>query len=187
MNRDRRKRRTFSFHTDSVLRGSWKKPSAAEPLHPTVPGQKTHLRQKTRPIRSHMLYIESEFGGDLLWTPRCNWLSRAGRRQCLTWKANYWTLGIELQMSFKKRAARISDKTKRVARNLTELKRGESGILDRLDLPEDDARRLMELGFIPGHAVIPAHSAPGGDPRVFRVDGSEVALRRETAMRLLLR
>lgn len=105
----------------------------------------------------------------------------------MTWKANYWTLGIELQMSFKKRAARISDKAKRVARNLTELKRGESGILDRLDLPEDDARRLMELGFIPGHAVIPAHSAPGGDPRVFRVDGSEVALRRETAMRLLLR
>lgn len=101
----------------------------------------------------------------------------------MTWKANYWTLGIELQMSFKKKAAAA----KRVARNLTELKRGESGILDRLDLPEEDARRLMELGFIPGHAVVPAHSAPGGDPRVFRVDGSEIALRRETAVRLLLR
>jgi Fe2+ transport system protein FeoA len=101
----------------------------------------------------------------------------------LTWKANYWTLGFDLQMSFKKKAAAIT----RAARNLTELKRGESGILDRLDLPEEDARRLMELGFIPGHAVVPAHSAPGGDPRVFRVDGSEVALRRETAVRLLLR
>lgn len=73
------------------------------------------------------------------------------------------------------------------ARNLTELQRGEEGILDRLDLPEDDARRLMELGFLPGHAVTPAHSAPGGDPRVFRVDGSEVALRRETARKLILR
>ena len=31
------------------------------------------------------------------------------------------------------------------------------------------------------------HSAPGGDPRVFRVDGSEVALRRETAKKLILR
>ena len=31
------------------------------------------------------------------------------------------------------------------------------------------------------------HSAPGGDPRVFRVDGSEVALRRDTARRLILR
>jgi ferrous iron transport protein A len=73
------------------------------------------------------------------------------------------------------------------AANLMELKHGESGILDRLDLPEDDARRLMELGFLPGHAITPGHSAPGGDPRVFRVDGSEVALRRETARRLILR
>ncbi len=73
------------------------------------------------------------------------------------------------------------------ARNLTQLKRGESAILDRLDLPEDDARRLMELGFLPGHAITPGHSAPGGDPRVFRVDGSEIALRRETAQRLILR
>src|ERR1700686_5529311 len=73
------------------------------------------------------------------------------------------------------------------ATNLMELKRGESGILDRLDLPEDDARRLMELGFLPGHAITPGHSAPGGDPRVFRVDGSEVALRRDTARKLILR
>lgn len=73
------------------------------------------------------------------------------------------------------------------ATNLMELKHGESGILDRLDLPEEDARRLMELGFLPGHAITPGHSAPGGDPRVFRVDGSEVALRRETARRLLLK
>ena len=72
-------------------------------------------------------------------------------------------------------------------RNLTELHKGEHGVLDRLDLPEDDARRLMEMGFLPGHTVTPAHSAPGGDPRVFRVDGSEVALRRETARRLILR
>jgi ferrous iron transport protein A len=73
------------------------------------------------------------------------------------------------------------------ARNLTELKRGEHGILERIDLPEDDARRLMEMGFLPGHIITPAHAAPGGDPRVFRVDGSEVALRRETAIKMILR
>jgi ferrous iron transport protein A len=89
-------------------------------------------------------------------------------------------------MSFKKKTEPAAHRP-RAARNLTELKRGESGILDRLDLPEEDARRLMEMGFLPGHAVIPAHSAPGGDPRVFRVDGSEIALRRETAVRLILR
>jgi ferrous iron transport protein A len=71
--------------------------------------------------------------------------------------------------------------------NLSELRPDESGVLDRLDLPEDIARRLMELGFLPGHIVTPARSAPGGEPRVYRVDGSEVALRRETAKYLILR
>jgi ferrous iron transport protein A len=73
------------------------------------------------------------------------------------------------------------------ARTLAQLREGESGVLDRLELPEDIARRLMELGFLPGHTIVPARSAPGGEPRVYRVDGSEVALRRETASRLILR
>jgi ferrous iron transport protein A len=85
-----------------------------------------------------------------------------------------------MQTSFKR-------KGKKTPRNLSHLKLGEQGVLDRLDLPEEDARRLMELGFLPGQTVIPAHSAPGGDPRVFRIDGSEVALRRETALRVILR
>jgi Fe2+ transport system protein FeoA len=69
---------------------------------------------------------------------------------------------------------------------LTDLRKGETGVLHRLELPEDEARRLMELGFLPGTKVVFAHSAPGGDPRVYRVDGSEIALRRETAFHLKL-
>jgi len=91
---------------------------------------------------------------------------------------------MEMQTAFRKRAG---TKQNQAARNLMELRRGEQGVLDRIDLPEDDAQRLMELGFLPGHTVIPAHSAPGGDPRVFRVDGTEIALRRETARKLILR
>jgi ferrous iron transport protein A len=71
--------------------------------------------------------------------------------------------------------------------SLVELRKGEQGILDRLDLPEDVSRRLMELGFVPGSRIVAALSAPGGDPRVFRVDGSEIALRRDTAAHLKLR
>jgi ferrous iron transport protein A len=67
---------------------------------------------------------------------------------------------------------------------LVDLRRGEHAILDRIDLPVDDARRLMELGFLPGTQVTAGRSAPGGDPRVFQVDGSEIALRSETAARL---
>jgi ferrous iron transport protein A len=74
-----------------------------------------------------------------------------------------------------------------VRRTLAQLREGEAGVLDRLELPDDIARRLMELGFLPGHIIVPARSAPGGEPRVYRVDGSEVALRRETASRLVLR
>jgi ferrous iron transport protein A len=70
---------------------------------------------------------------------------------------------------------------------LVDLRRGDVGILDRIDLPGDDARRLMELGFLPGTPVTAGLSAPGGDPRVFQVDGSEIALRRETARRLTVR
>jgi len=70
---------------------------------------------------------------------------------------------------------------------LADLRTGERCIIDRLDLPEEVARRLMELGFLPGNEVIPARRAPGGGPRVFRVDGSEVALRHETAARLYVR
>ena len=40
---------------------------------------------------------------------------------------------------------------------------------------------LMLLGFVPGAQVEFSNSAPGGDPRVFRVEGTEVAMRRETA------
>ena len=67
---------------------------------------------------------------------------------------------------------------------LAELQRGEQAILERIDLPADDARRLMELGFLPGTQVTAGRSAPGGDPRVFQVDGSEIALRSDTSSRL---
>ena len=72
-------------------------------------------------------------------------------------------------------------------RTLADLPTGQRCIIDRLDLPDDIARRLMELGFLPGNEVVPGRRAPGGGPRVFRVDGSEVALRDDTAAHLYLR
>lgn len=76
---------------------------------------------------------------------------------------------------------------RRGAPSLADLLEGEEGILDSLDLPEDVALRLMELGFLPGTTIVAGKAAPGGDPRVFRVDGSEIALRLETARNLLLK
>ena len=80
-----------------------------------------------------------------------------------------------------------SSLTETTPATLMDLERGQAAVLDRIDLPGDDARRLMELGFLPGTRVTAGLSAPGGDPRVFQVDGSEIALRRETAKRLRVR
>jgi Fe2+ transport system protein FeoA len=70
------------------------------------------------------------------------------------------------------------------AERLDLLPLGAEGVVEALDLPEGAARRLQELGFVPGSRVLAAWSAPGGDPRVYRVDGAEVALRRETASKV---
>ena len=89
--------------------------------------------------------------------------------------------GIKMQLSVNCDPAEI------FPANLMDLRRGDAAILDGIDLPVDDARRLMELGFVPGTQITAGRSAPGGDPQVFQVDGSEIALRRETARRLTVR
>lgn len=80
----------------------------------------------------------------------------------------------------------VSFKNGSNSRTLADLEENHEALVERLDLPEDLAGRLMELGFVPGHPVAAARSAPGGDPRVFRVDGAEVALRRETARHIYI-
>jgi ferrous iron transport protein A len=62
---------------------------------------------------------------------------------------------------------------------LCDLAVGESGILEDFDMPQSTAEHLMNLGFVPGLEVLVARSGPGGNPRVYRVDGTEVALRRD--------
>lgn len=70
---------------------------------------------------------------------------------------------------------------------LADLRPGQCGAIDRIELAADDARRLMELGFLPGAVVLMCRKSPFGDPSVFRIDDSEVALRRETARHIVLR
>lgn len=64
---------------------------------------------------------------------------------------------------------------------LSEVQVGGSGILERLDLPEDISDHLAHLGFLPGATFEVLRRAPAGDPTVYRVDGLEVGLRHETA------
>jgi len=67
----------------------------------------------------------------------------------------------------------------KISHTLHDLAVGESGILAEFDMPGNIAEHLMNLGFVPGLEVYVARSGPGGNPRVYRVDGTEVALRRD--------
>jgi Fe2+ transport system protein FeoA len=70
---------------------------------------------------------------------------------------------------------------------LFDLAVGESGILEDFDMPQTVAEHLMNLGFVPGLEVLVARSGPGGNPRVYRVDGTEVALRRDLSRCIAVR
>jgi Fe2+ transport system protein FeoA len=87
---------------------------------------------------------------------------------------------LELKMIFNfiKRARHNSPAT------LADLRVGECAVLAELELEPSTAEHLMNLGLIPGVEVTVAHSGPGGDPRIYRVEGTELALRDELSRRI---
>lgn len=58
--------------------------------------------------------------------------------------------------------------------------------LTHIDLPADQVEPLLERGVLPGCRICPIRSSPSGDP-IVSVDGSLLALRRETAACLCVR
>ena len=58
--------------------------------------------------------------------------------------------------------------------------------LIRIALPSDELEPLLERGILPGCLLCPLRYSPAGDP-IVRVDGSLLALRRETAGCLCVR
>lgn len=58
--------------------------------------------------------------------------------------------------------------------------------LIHIDLPLDQAEPLLERGVLPGCRICPIRSSPSGDP-IVSIDGSLLALRKETAECLCVR
>ena len=85
---------------------------------------------------------------------------------------------MELKMIFNFIFGRKQPRTPK-AGALADLRVGERAILEEFDLDHPVAEHLMNLGFVPGMEVSVERSGPGGDPRVYRVEGTEVAMRRE--------
>jgi len=84
-------------------------------------------------------------------------------------------IGI-LKMIFNFRVTPMANKAKTTA--LPNLPRGQSAVIARVD---DGLTELLEIGFVPGAPVRPMHSGLGGDPRVYELEGTLVALRHAAA------
>jgi ferrous iron transport protein A len=66
-------------------------------------------------------------------------------------------------------------------RALDTLTSGERGVIAALDCEPTIARRLMELGLVPGTEIVVIRRAPLGDPLEISVRGVHLSLRRTEA------
>jgi ferrous iron transport protein A len=69
---------------------------------------------------------------------------------------------------------------------LCDLPQGVHAIIHEICLPASAADQVMLFGFMSGVEVVSGQSGPGGDPRVYRLDGTDVAIRRATARHIMV-
>lgn len=69
---------------------------------------------------------------------------------------------------------------------LADLRPGQMAVISEVALPAPAAEPLMDLGLVAGTRVLAVRRAPGGDPVIYRVEGAEIALRRETTQHILI-
>ncbi|MCI9444150.1 MAG: ferrous iron transport protein A [Oscillospiraceae bacterium] len=64
---------------------------------------------------------------------------------------------------------------------------GQRAAVTEVSAPEDQRRRLQELGFVPGGVVSAVQESPWGDPVAYAVCGAVIALRRADARQIAIR
>ena len=64
---------------------------------------------------------------------------------------------------------------------LSALRLGEHAYIGRVGGVTDMARRLTQLGFLPGTGIVCELVSPAGDPAAYRVRGALIALRKRDA------
>mgnify|MGYP001519669947 CR=1 FL=1 len=69
---------------------------------------------------------------------------------------------------------------------LAQLPPGESGCVAALDFPPRKARRMGDLGFLPGQQVTALHTPPFGGITAYQVLDTVIALRDTDASRITL-
>ncbi len=69
---------------------------------------------------------------------------------------------------------------------LCDLRPGQTGIVQETLWQPEHAELLASYGFFPGSSVMRVGSAPQGDPLIYRSEGGLVAVRRETAAKIMV-
>jgi Fe2+ transport system protein FeoA len=64
---------------------------------------------------------------------------------------------------------------------LSKLAPGQHGVIIGVDDASRESRRLADIGFVPGTPITVERRAPLGDPTVYVVRGTRIALRRSAA------
>ena len=70
---------------------------------------------------------------------------------------------------------------------LKQLKPGDKGFVERIDIEGVMRRRLLDLGFIKGAAVTCVRRSPLGDPVAFEVSSTIIALRESESKKIYIR
>lgn len=68
---------------------------------------------------------------------------------------------------------------------VADLKRGQRGIIKDISA-EVIPLKLLEMGCLPGNEVELVQTAPFRDPMYLNINGSHLAIRKETAMNILI-
>lgn len=68
---------------------------------------------------------------------------------------------------------------------LAELKRGQQGIIKDVSSSHIPLK-LLEMGCLPGNSVELVQVAPFADPMYLNINGSHLAIRKETAIHILI-
>ncbi|MCX2839467.1 ferrous iron transport protein A [Salinimicrobium tongyeongense] len=66
---------------------------------------------------------------------------------------------------------------------IADLKRGQRGIIKEISA-ELIPLKLLEMGCLPGNEVLLVQTAPFRDPLYLNINGSHLAIRKETAMHI---
>jgi len=69
--------------------------------------------------------------------------------------------------------------------SLSDMKKGEHMIIEKLETEGRLRRRLLDMGFVPGTRAECVLISPFGDPKAYLVRGAVIALRRKDAATVL--